>query len=138
VAREHEHDLLHPEPVVEFDVDTPSDADHSGQSTLVASITVPRDYRVYAEAVGEAARWPLNLPALLRANQPYRFEIDTWRSSQPRAQELRLLFWTPDDSDENAEVEAWDCPCGRDTVYGDLDSPHWKWRAPLAYPRADD
>jgi hypothetical protein len=132
VSREHEHDLLHPDPVVDFEFEAAPDADHSGQSTVVGSVTVPRDYRVYAEAIGDAARWPLNLPTLLRANQPYRFEIG--QSSR----ELRLLFWPPDDGDggddENADVEAWACPCGRDAAYGDLDSPHWQWRAAVTPP----
>lgn len=135
LSREHQHELLRPDPAVDIELEAVPDQHHGEQFSLVGSITVPRDYRVYGEAIGAAVRSSLNLPALLRSNRPYRFEIDTWRSDgdEPRTQELRLLFWPPDEGDENGEVEAWVCPCDRDAAYGDLDSPHWEWRAPVPH-----
>ncbi|MGN9804471.1 hypothetical protein [Micromonospora sp. L32] len=97
---------------------------------LFGSITVPRDYRVKAEAVSGNARSPISLPLLLRAGT-HSFEIEKWPRGreEPQTEFVLVRFWPPAEVDE---VEHWTCPCDRPIADGDGPG-HWEWRVPLDY-----
>lgn len=136
IERAREHDRLGPGAPPPSGIPSdlgPKQRDSVVPATLFGTITVPRDYRVRAEAVTDNSHSPIGLPLLLRANQPYRFAIEGWPPdrTEPRAQAVRVRFWPPADIDD---VDRWTCPCDRPASEETDRSPgHWVWLAPIQY-----
>lgn len=132
IERDRRHDDLAPPHPGEIKAEEEPDARLGrGHYTAFGSITVPRDYRVKAEAWNGTALTPIDLPLLLRANQPQRFFIDRTSNGKSNVTEIRFQFWPPvpnlDDTD------AWACPCARPTGDGATGRGHWELRVPVAY-----
>lgn len=133
IEREREHDRLGPGPVPTI-VTTLEDSAR-GKSlprNLFGTMTVPRDYRVVAEAVMRGgARTPLGLDRLVHAGRTYRFHIEHWPPgrTEPEVDHIAFRFWVPTETDQ---VEGWTCPCDRPMVEG-ADRGHWEWRAPISF-----
>ncbi|MFC4535278.1 hypothetical protein [Sphaerisporangium dianthi] len=107
-----------------------------GRSSLYGSITVPRDYRVNAQAWYGNGYGPVDLPLLLRAHQTYDFCIEPWPAldAEPNTKEVRFRFWPPTEADD---TEIWTCPCGGPTGEDPTNSkPHWELRVPLTLTRS--
>jgi gas vesicle protein len=134
IEREREHERLGPGPVPSIETELETNPRLSTSRHLFGTLTVPRDYRVRAEAVTKGgSRTGLTLPALLHAGRSCRFHIEQWLPgrNEPEVEHILFRFWPPTDADE---VEAWKCPCPRRPVDGD-ERGHWEWRAPVQYER---
>jgi hypothetical protein len=127
IERERDHERLFPAPPPEIPTEIGGD---EPRLALFGTFTVPRDYRVRAHAVVGAARTPISLPVLARANQPVRFFIEHWSEgrSVPQTQMIEFEFWPPAPGDDG---EDWSCPCDR--PHGEQEG-HWRWRVPPATP----
>lgn len=105
--------------------------------TLVAAITVPRGYRIRAEAIfHDGGSTSAGLGNVLRPNQEAEFHFEQWPPGRKQAvtKEIWIRFWPPLDGDN---VEVWTCSCGRPTGEA-LDGPgHWEWTVPVVYDHYD-
>jgi hypothetical protein len=131
MEREREHDRLSPGPVPTIDAVLVWNPESLARN-LFGTVTVPRDYRVLAEAVHRGGvRMPLGLDRVLHAGRPYRFHIERWPvgRTEPEMAYVAFRFWVPADGDD---VEAWKCPCDRAMIEGG-ERGHWEWRAPISY-----
>ncbi|MEU8278396.1 hypothetical protein ACFYOK_35580 [Microbispora bryophytorum] len=134
IERDRRHDDLAPPHPGEIQAEEESDTRlGAGHYNVFGSITVPRDYRVRAQAWNGTSLTPIALPLLLRANQPYRFHLDRLREgvTSGNPTEIRFRFWPPvPDLDD---TDAWTCPCSR-PAGTDVDARgHWELRVPIAY-----
>lgn len=101
--------------------------------SLVASVAVPRGYRIKAEAIrDDGSSAGAGLGSLLHPNQEEKFHFEQWPpgSTQPVTKFIRIRFWPPLPGDG---VDVWDCPCGRPTGEALDGEGHWEWRVPVAY-----
>ncbi|MEH1058343.1 hypothetical protein V6U89_24425 [Micromonospora sp. CPCC 206171] len=137
MEREREHDRLSPGPVPHMNVELESNPRGASlPRTLFGVVSVPRDYRVRAEAVIEGGgHTALGLPLLLHAGRSYRFTIEQWPPGRmnPQVEFVLFRFWVP--VEEIDKVAGWDCPCDRPMIDGS-DRGHWEWRAPIQYELA--
>jgi hypothetical protein len=135
MEREREHDRLGPGPVPTIVTTLESNPrSHELPRNLFGTVTVPRDYRVLADAVYRGGtRVSLSLDRVLHAGRTYRFPIELWPPgrTEPEVDHIAFRFWVPTDTDP---VEAWKCPCDRPMVDG-AERGHWEWRAPISYDR---
>lgn len=139
-ALEHQrrHDDLSPSTIAAVEGEVQAHPRFGGlPASLMASITVPRDYRVVIDALvspgggsDAQASWPIGLPLLLRAGRPYTFEIEQWPSSKttPIAKVLRIRYWPPTETDM---VDPWTCPCRRSAEHDDRAPGHWEAVVPV-------
>ncbi|MFB9880969.1 hypothetical protein ACFFMN_23775 [Planobispora siamensis] len=127
VARRHE-ELGLPQPVeLQLEVKT---GGLNGR-WLAGTITLPRRYRVQAEA-----RWGcffsthLHLPDFAEGRQ--EFFIEHWKDVQetPVTDLVVIRLWPPVDGDE---PNPWSCPCGGPTGETLSGPGHWEVRIPIDY-----
>lgn len=108
-----------------------------GHGSLFARITVPRGYRVKAEALMGQSRQGIGLGLVVEANREVEFQIEPWFPNQekPRTKETVFRFWPPLEGDN---VPVWGCGCGRPTGET-VDGPgHWEQRALVKFYRVED
>lgn len=136
IEREREHARLGPGPVPEIEAKLEVNPRYGpgGPRALFGEVTVPRDYRVRAEAVMAGGGYTsMSLPLLLHAGHPYRFAIEQWAPDRkkPQAEHVLFRFWPPAEGDD---VNPWACPCGRPAADGAVsEHGHWEWLAPIRF-----
>lgn len=131
--RQRLHDDLGPKPPGEIAAEL-----HKGSATdsLFGSITVPRGYRVIADALyvsGGSTR--VALTSIIHPNRREDFQIEPWPpgSKHPVTKEIKFRFWPPLEVDN---LDTWTCPCGRPTGESMNGPGHWEWTVPVSYTRS--
>lgn len=113
----------------------PSGGRGSEDGALHGSITVPRVYRVQADAVSGQSRRQIALEMLTKPNQPIEFMIERWPRGKTAVdtEEVVFRFWPPIEGADGTGL--WTCECGRPGG-GRLDGDgHWERRVKVNYRR---
>lgn len=136
--REQRHEQLAPGLPVEINAEfRENERLGGGQGSLFGAVTVPRGYRVKAEAVMGRSRTELGLSMVAAPGREIEFQIEPWHPDQEAARtgEVLFRFWPPLEGDD---VSTWGCGCGRPTGET-LDGPgHWEQRVKVNYYRIQD
>jgi hypothetical protein len=109
-----------------------------GHGSLFGAITLPRGYRVKAEARIGRSRTELSLGMVVAPGREVEFQIEPWHPEQekPRTDEIVFRFWPPVEGAD--DVSAWACGCGRPSGEA-MDGPgHWEQRVKVSYYRIED
>lgn len=136
--REERHDGLAPKVPAEIKAEfRPNERLGGGHGSLFGSITMPRGYRVKAEALMGQSRSELGLGMVAAPGREVELQIEPWHPDQeaPRVAEIEFRFWPPLEGDD---VPSWSCGCGRPTGETLEGRGHWEQRVRVDYYRVQD
>jgi hypothetical protein len=102
---------------------------------LHGEITVPRLYRVRADAVSGLASTQIALDGVTKPGQAMSFMIERWSPGKARAdtEEIVFRFWPPVEGVDGSGV--WACNCGRPGQEAPSEPAHWERRVKVTYRR---
>jgi hypothetical protein len=103
---------------------------------LYGEITVPRVYRVRADAVSGPMSRQIALDGVTKAGQSLEFMIEQWVPGQtkPETEEIVFRFWPPVEGTDGTGV--WTCACGRAAQEAGDGPAHWERRVKVKYRRS--
>lgn len=123
--RERWHHECEPKLPAEIDARYRSSGE-DGDGALFGEITVPRMYRVRAEAVSGASRRQLSLDTVTRPDQPIEFMIEPRPpgATTVNTEEIVFRFWPPVEDTDGTGL--WSCGCGRPNGQSMSGPGHWE------------